>query len=95
MGTEVKETKAEQGARIAGYGVGIVGLTAQPSGFILPHLAVKYDEGFVQGRKDRAFKRGAQDRAEGRPHAYPDEFRLKEFRASYDRGYLGKNTTCL
>jgi len=84
------ETLAEQTARIAGYREAIVGLTPHIEDHALPHVAVKYNEGFAQGRLIRAARFGERDRKLGRPASCPDEFTTNETRDAYRNAYSEK-----
>lgn len=81
------ETQGEQCARLAGHSDALVGLTPIDTATMVPHLYVKYNEGFRQGRLERAEKFGARRRRSGLAPLYPMEFRSVEERAAYDRGY--------
>lgn len=84
------ETLGEQCARLAGHSDALVGLTPVDASTMLPHLYVVYNEGFRQGRLDRAERFGARRKRAGLPSSYPAEFRSAEERAAYDRGYSGE-----
>jgi len=85
-----RETLAEQTARLTGFNEAIVGLTAYVADNIMPHVALKYNEGFAQGRLIRAARFGERDRKCGKPENCPDEFRLQETRAAYRAAYAQK-----